>query len=68
MRSGFGAFWGRYTGEEMKLNPDFVKRLACPLCKKLLQQQEDRLVCPQCGRRYPIREGIPILLPDEAEQ
>lgn len=52
----------------MKLDPDFLKRLACPLCKKPLQQREDRLVCRECGCRFPIRDGIPILLPDEAEK
>jgi uncharacterized protein YbaR (Trm112 family) len=25
------------------------------------------LVCAQCGRAYPVREGIPIMLEEEAE-
>jgi uncharacterized protein YbaR (Trm112 family) len=43
--------------------------LACPKCKAPLIRQQDRLVCtrPECRLRYPIREGIPILLIDEAE-
>jgi uncharacterized protein YbaR (Trm112 family) len=42
--------------------------LACPACDTrppvTLDGQE--LVCSVCSRRYPIREGIPIMLVDEA--
>ena len=31
-------------------------------------RSECHLVCVQCGRRYPIREGIPVMLIEEAEQ
>ena len=31
-------------------------------------RQAGRLVCVQCGRRYPIRDGIPVMLVEEAEQ
>ena len=27
-----------------------------------------KIVCAKCGRRYPIKNGIPVLLADEAEQ
>ena len=27
----------------------------------------ERLVCTRCGRRYPIRDGIPVMLIEEAE-
>ena len=41
--------------------------LACPLCKTQVKQEGDRLVCTQCGRRYPVRDGIPVMLIEEAE-
>jgi uncharacterized protein YbaR (Trm112 family) len=41
--------------------------LACPLCKTPVKQERDRLVCTQCGRRYPVRDGIPVMLIEEAE-
>ncbi len=41
--------------------------LVCPACKQDLELKGDRLVCVGCGKRYPIRDGIPIMLIDEAE-
>jgi uncharacterized protein YbaR (Trm112 family) len=49
------------------LDPEFLKRLACPACKVALKVDDDRLVCERCGRRYPVRDGVPVLLLDEAE-
>ena len=44
--------------------------LACPKCKTAVRQEEDRLICtnPDCGLRYPIRDGIPVMLIEEAEK
>ncbi|WKZ19309.1 MAG: Trm112 family protein [Candidatus Jettenia sp. CY-1] len=41
--------------------------LACPLCKTDVRLEGDRIVCTNCGRRYPVREDIPVMLIDEAE-
>ncbi|HID06534.1 MAG TPA: Trm112 family protein [Armatimonadetes bacterium] len=43
--------------------------LACPYCKGDVElwEQQQRIVCKKCGRRYPIRDGIPVMLIDEAE-
>jgi len=41
--------------------------LACPLCKTEVKLEDDKLVCTKCQRRYPIRDGIPVMLIDEAE-
>jgi hypothetical protein len=49
------------------LDPEFMKRLACPACRTALALEQDKLCCAQCGRRYPIRDGVPILLLEEAE-
>ena len=43
---------------------DLYSLLACPVCKSTLARQEETLVCEQCPRRYPIIDGIPVLLPD----
>ena len=50
------------------LDPELLAILACPACRSdLADQQADReLVCTGCGRAYPVRDGIPVLLVDEA--
>jgi uncharacterized protein len=51
-----------------KLNEDLLKILACPKCKKPVVQEENTLRCKNgdCGLVYPIRDGIPIMLIEEA--
>jgi uncharacterized protein len=41
--------------------------LVCPVDKAKVHPEGDKLVCEQCGRAYPVRDGIPIMLEDEAE-
>lgn len=49
------------------MDPELLKLLACPSCKKPLDPKDGAvLACTGCGKRYPIRDGIPILLVDEA--
>ena len=50
------------------IDPKLLEILACPVCKTEVKLEGDRLVCVQCGRRYPIRDGIPVMLVEEAEQ
>jgi uncharacterized protein len=42
--------------------------LVCPVCKKtlVLKDEGQSLKCTECRRVYPIRDGIPIMLADEA--
>lgn len=50
------------------ISKELLEILACPVCKVEVRLEEDRLVCTKCGRRYPIRDGIPVMLIDEAEK
>lgn len=52
---------------EAVIDQELLKILACPLDKAPVELEADRIVCTQCGRRYPIRDGIPVMLIDEAE-
>ncbi|MBS1713201.1 MAG: Trm112 family protein [Armatimonadetes bacterium] len=49
--------------------PDLLDILACPRCddRPKLELKEDKLVCPSCGCSYPIVDGVPHLLPEDAE-
>jgi uncharacterized protein YbaR (Trm112 family) len=50
------------------IDQKLLEILACPACKTPIRQEGDRLICDNCKRRYPIRDGIPVMLIDEAEQ
>ncbi|MCX6340003.1 MAG: Trm112 family protein [Candidatus Aureabacteria bacterium] len=49
------------------IDKELLDILACPACKADVKLEDEKIVCTQCGRRYPIRDGIPIMLIDEAE-
>jgi uncharacterized protein YbaR (Trm112 family) len=40
--------------------------LVCPACHGDLIEEASTLTCTQCGLRYPIRDGVPVMLIDEA--
>lgn len=53
----------------MAIDPTLLSILACPVCKApLTQPADDRLLCTGCGRRYPVDDGIPVLLVEAAER
>jgi hypothetical protein len=46
-----------------------LRMLACPVCRAaLVTLYPDRVVCTGCGRRYPVRDGMPVLLDTVAER
>jgi len=49
------------------IDAELIKILACPACKGSVQQLSDEIVCDLCKCRYPVCDGIPILLIDEAQ-
>ncbi len=49
------------------IDKELLNILACPACKADVRLEGDRIVCVKCGRRYPIKDDIPIMLIDEAE-
>jgi LSD1 subclass zinc finger protein len=56
-------------GEKLvAVSQELLEILVCPLCKtpvKLTPNQQG-LKCASCGRVYPIRSDIPVMLVDEA--
>jgi uncharacterized protein len=53
----------------MMLDPKLLEILVCPKCRGelLLREQPPSLICNNCRVFYEIRDGIPILLSDEAK-
>jgi len=51
------------------IKKELMEILVCPVDKAELKEDEKnlRLICTECGRRYPVKEGIPVMLADEAE-
>ena len=49
------------------IDKELLEILACPACKGDVQLKEDKIICMKCKRKYPIKDGIPIMLVDEAE-
>jgi hypothetical protein len=54
--------------EPTPVDPKLLDLLVCPLTKGPLRYDRERqeLVSEQAGLAYPIRDGIPIMLVDEA--
>jgi uncharacterized protein YbaR (Trm112 family) len=52
------------------IDKELLEILACPKCKADVRLENDKIICtsPECGLRYPIRDGIPVMLIDEAEK
>lgn len=55
-------------GACMSIDAGLLEILACPVDHAPVREMDERLVCTSCGRRYPIRDGIPVMLIDEAER
>ncbi len=52
----------------MAVSKELLEILVCPLCKTPVRITPDGkgLKCATCRRVYPIRDDIPVMLPDEA--
>jgi len=56
--------------EGAKVDPRLLEILVCPLTKTTLEYDRARqeLISRSARLAYPIRDGIPIMLPEEARQ
>lgn len=52
----------------MPIPKDLLAILVCPICKQPVHLLPDQsgLKCDSCKRVYPIRDEIPVMLPEEA--
>jgi uncharacterized protein len=49
------------------VDPELLSILRCPLTRSPLRQEGDFLVAEVGGLRYPVRDGIPVMLIEEAQ-
>jgi ubiquinone/menaquinone biosynthesis C-methylase UbiE/uncharacterized protein YbaR (Trm112 family) len=49
------------------MDPWYLKNLACPRDHSVLQHEDGELVCPR-GHFYPVVDGVPVMLLDDAKQ
>jgi len=52
----------------MDVDPKLLEILVCPVTKAPLvyDRTREELISKKAGLAYPIRDGIPVMLPDEA--
>ena len=54
----------------MSTDPKLLEILVCPLTKTQLRydREKQELISRAAGLAYPIRDGVPVMLPGEARQ
>lgn len=50
---------------KVPISHKLLEILVCPVCKRDVKLKGKELICMSCGRRYPVVNGIPYLLPPE---
>lgn len=58
------------TQQRNGVDPKLLEILVCPLTKSTLEYDEkaQELISREAGLAYPIRDGIPVMLPSEARK
>jgi uncharacterized protein YbaR (Trm112 family) len=53
----------------MAISQELLEILVCPVCKTPVKLTADNsgLKCDMCRRIYPVRDDIPVMLPEEAK-
>ncbi len=52
------------------MDAKLLEILVCPVCKGplLYKKPEQELICRPCRLAYPVKDGIPVMLEDEARK
>jgi len=50
-----------------RIDPELLAILRCPLTRSKLRQEGDYLIAEVGGLAYPVRDGIPVMLVEEAK-
>lgn len=49
------------------IDDDLLNILICPDCKSDVEELDGMIICKNCHKKYPIRNGVPIMLVQEAQ-
>ena len=49
------------------IDPELLQILICPACQGDVYFKENKIICKKCGKKYPVKDGIPIMIIEEAE-
>lgn len=52
----------------MRVPPELLAILQCPACRSAVEEKGSSIVCTGCGLIYPVRDGIPYMLVEEARR
>jgi uncharacterized protein len=65
---GYGVCYISQKVTFMPIPQDLLEMLVCPICKEPVRLLDDQsgLKCSKCRRVYPVRDDIPVMLPEEA--
>jgi uncharacterized protein YbaR (Trm112 family) len=55
------------TATSNTIDPDLLSILRCPLTRSKLHQEGAYLIAETGGLAYPVRDGIPVMLVEEAK-
>lgn len=55
-----------HKGYSMPIPQDLLNIIVCPACQGELAEHDNHLICTACKLAYPIEDGIPVLLIEEA--
>lgn len=50
------------------MDPKLMAILVCPICKAKVEKKNNELICIKCKLAYPIDDGIPVMLIDQARK
>ena len=50
------------------IDKELLEILACPVCRGDVELKNDKIICRVCGRKYPVKDGIPVMLAEAAEK
>jgi uncharacterized protein len=52
--------------EKNVISQDLLNILICPACGAAVREKENTIECTDCKNRYPVEDGIPVMLVDKA--